>query len=661
LQPELQYGHCSRSGKMQVLRSILRLWKTQGHRVLLFTQSKQMLCILEKYLICEEFMYLKMDGGTGVSSRQPLIEKFNGNPDYFVFLLTTRVGGLGVNLTGADRVVIFDPDWNPSTDMQARERAWRIGQTRHVTIYRLLTAGTIEEKIYHRQIFKQFLCNRVLKDPKQQRFFKSNNLYELFTLNEGEKEKTETAAIFAGTGSEIKVNVNEEEEDRECESDAENGTLYEEENKKESVKNIKSKKKSKIMKEEIERNKKKSKQLLEEAEKVKEKMLKMTDNIVSETVAVDSPKDRMRELAKRLSMKIGKEKHEVSGNNSKGTTDKNVKKDKKDNEIHHHKKHKKYKIKEKEKEGKHKKGKKFEGERIEFLVKKRHFKKTAEEEEAEKRASESQDQYVLETLFKKSGVHTALSHDKIVNQSDPDYLLLEGEAERVAKEALKAVRASRRRANRFTRPRDEGREREQSQAKIEKKPKFGNKKSSIFNDNDLFKPEDVVKKFVKKPVKMFNGGIESEEENDNGDLLEKSTSEFSLKKKTKFGSGNAISSSDLLSRMRERNRGVIIASDEEDNNDADEPEYPSLAPVENEEPLDPEVQINIELLTDIRNFIAFQAEVDGKASTKEIIDKFKDRLPKEQTHNFKALLKQICSFHRESSGEGIWQLVEEFR
>ncbi len=75
---------------------------------------------------------------------------------FFCFLpslrLSSRVGGLGVNLTGADRVVIFDPDWNPSTDTQARERAWRIGQQRPVTVYRLLTSGTIEEKIYHRQV-----------------------------------------------------------------------------------------------------------------------------------------------------------------------------------------------------------------------------------------------------------------------------------------------------------------------------------------------------------------------------------------------------------------------------------------------------------------------------------------------------------------------------
>ena len=68
----------------------------------------------------------------------------------FMFLLTTRVGGLGVNLVGADRIIIYDPDWNPSTDTQARERAWRIGQKKPVTIYRLITTGTIEEKIYHR-------------------------------------------------------------------------------------------------------------------------------------------------------------------------------------------------------------------------------------------------------------------------------------------------------------------------------------------------------------------------------------------------------------------------------------------------------------------------------------------------------------------------------
>merc|ERR1719414_2080007 len=147
---------------------------------------------------------MKMDGQTSIGSRQNLIKKFNENPDIFVFLLTTKVGGLGVNLTGADRVVIFDPDWNPSTDTQARERAWRIGQSKEVTIYRLLLSGTIEEKIYHRQIFKQLLINRVLKDPTQRRLFKANDLHDLFTLSEGTTDKTETSALFAGTGSEVK-------------------------------------------------------------------------------------------------------------------------------------------------------------------------------------------------------------------------------------------------------------------------------------------------------------------------------------------------------------------------------------------------------------------------------------------------------------------------
>lgn len=123
-----------------------------------------------------------MDGTTPVKDRMSLVDRFNCTRSVYIFLLTTKVGGLGVNLTGADRVVIYDPDWNPSTDIQSRERAWRLGQQKPVTIYRLMTSGTIEEKIYHRQIFKQFLTNKILKDPKQRRFFKSNDLHDLFSL-----------------------------------------------------------------------------------------------------------------------------------------------------------------------------------------------------------------------------------------------------------------------------------------------------------------------------------------------------------------------------------------------------------------------------------------------------------------------------------------------
>lgn len=112
----------ARSGKMLVLRQLLRLLHDAGHRTLVFAQTRQMLNILEAFVTHEGYTYARMDGNTPVKQRQHLVTAFNtpGGPD--VFLLTTRVGGLGINLIGADRVVIFDPDWNPSTDLQARVR-----------------------------------------------------------------------------------------------------------------------------------------------------------------------------------------------------------------------------------------------------------------------------------------------------------------------------------------------------------------------------------------------------------------------------------------------------------------------------------------------------------------------------------------------------------
>lgn len=138
-----------------------------------------------------------MDGSVNVGQRQNMIKTFNENPEYLVFLATTRVGGLRVNLTGADRVIIYDPDWNPATDDQAKERAWRIGQQRNVTVYRLLSAGTIEEKIYQRQIFKHFLSNKTLIDPNQKNVLTTSTLQGLFTLEELNCDgDTETASLF---------------------------------------------------------------------------------------------------------------------------------------------------------------------------------------------------------------------------------------------------------------------------------------------------------------------------------------------------------------------------------------------------------------------------------------------------------------------------------
>ena len=179
------YGEPHRSGKHLVTLKVLGLWREQGHRCLVFSQTQQMLDILEASVASAGYAYRRMDGSTPVNRRMRLIDEFNEDPRVFAFLLTTKTGGLGVNLTGADRVLLYDPDWNPSTDAQARERAWRIGQRKEVTVYRLVTAGTIEEKVYHRQIYKEFLTSKVLKDPKQRRFFKAKDLADLFSWDEG--------------------------------------------------------------------------------------------------------------------------------------------------------------------------------------------------------------------------------------------------------------------------------------------------------------------------------------------------------------------------------------------------------------------------------------------------------------------------------------------
>ncbi|KAF6845491.1 DNA repair protein rhp26 [Colletotrichum musicola] len=198
--PEYNWGEPSKSGKMQMVSELLPLWKRFGHKTLLFSQTKLMLNILEKFIRgMDGVSYVRMDGDTPIEQRQVLIDRFNNDPGIDVFLLTTRTGGLGINLTGATRIIIYDPDWNPSTDMQARERAWRLGQTKPVSIYRLMTSGSIEEKIYHRQIFKQFMTNKVLKDPKQRANFDLSDLYDLFSFGDaGQMASAERSKLFEG-------------------------------------------------------------------------------------------------------------------------------------------------------------------------------------------------------------------------------------------------------------------------------------------------------------------------------------------------------------------------------------------------------------------------------------------------------------------------------
>ncbi|CAG9128760.1 unnamed protein product [Plutella xylostella] len=216
---EEKFGYWKRSGKMTVVHSLLKIWQKQGHRALIFSQSRAMLCILEQFLQQQDYKYLRMDGTVSVGLRQNIIKTFNENSEYLVFLATTRVGGLGVNLTGADRVIIFDPDWNPATDSQAKERAWRIGQLRNVTVYRLISAGTIEEKIYQRQVFKHLLSNKVLVDPNQKNVLTTSTLQGLFTLEDLNCDgDTETSSLFKHTKVILDKKTKDKKEQKDSES-----------------------------------------------------------------------------------------------------------------------------------------------------------------------------------------------------------------------------------------------------------------------------------------------------------------------------------------------------------------------------------------------------------------------------------------------------------
>ncbi|CAG5116147.1 unnamed protein product, partial [Candidula unifasciata] len=131
----------------------------------------KLLDIIEQYVIGQGHVYRRIDGKTSSHHRHDIVKQFNSDSSIFLCLISTKAGGLGLNLTGANRVVIFDPNWNPSHDLQAQDRAYRIGQTRDVKVYRLVSAGTIEENVYLRQIYKQQLDQVVIGTTNARRYF----------------------------------------------------------------------------------------------------------------------------------------------------------------------------------------------------------------------------------------------------------------------------------------------------------------------------------------------------------------------------------------------------------------------------------------------------------------------------------------------------------
>ncbi|RCK55370.1 Helicase SWR1 [Candida viswanathii] len=151
-------------GKLQRLATLLQDLTSQGHRALIFTQMTKVLDILEQFLNIHGYRYMRLDGATKIEDRQLLTEKFNRDPKIPVFILSTRSGGLGINLTGADTVIFYDSDWNPAMDKQCQDRCHRIGQVRDVHIYRFVSEYTIESNIIKKANQKRQLDNVVIQE-----------------------------------------------------------------------------------------------------------------------------------------------------------------------------------------------------------------------------------------------------------------------------------------------------------------------------------------------------------------------------------------------------------------------------------------------------------------------------------------------------------------
>ncbi|KAF6170510.1 hypothetical protein GIB67_031918 [Kingdonia uniflora] len=177
LQKMLDNVSCKISFIMALLEDLI----PKGHNVLIFSQTRKMLDFVQEAIISKDYKYLRIDGNTKAQDREKIVKDFQegGAP---IFLLTSQVGGLGLTLTKADRVIVVDPAWNPSTDNQSVDRAYRIGQKKDVFVYRLMTCGTIEEKIYKMQVYKGGLFKTATEHKEQTRYFSQQDLKDIFAL-----------------------------------------------------------------------------------------------------------------------------------------------------------------------------------------------------------------------------------------------------------------------------------------------------------------------------------------------------------------------------------------------------------------------------------------------------------------------------------------------
>lgn len=188
------------SGKFELLDRILPKFKATGHRVLIFFQMTSVMNIFEDYLRLRDMKYMRLDGSTKAEDRQDMLKSFNHpESEFFCFLLSTRAGGLGLNLQSADTVIIFDTDWNPHQDLQAQDRAHRIGQKNEVRILRLITNDSVEEVILERAHQKLDIDGKVIQagkfDNKSTAEEQEEFLKRLLDAEQGDKENEENDSL----------------------------------------------------------------------------------------------------------------------------------------------------------------------------------------------------------------------------------------------------------------------------------------------------------------------------------------------------------------------------------------------------------------------------------------------------------------------------------
>jgi DNA repair and recombination protein RAD54B len=190
--PNILNSHAS-STKLRLLDSLVhRLYTTTDEKIVIVSNYTMTLDMIEKLLTALSYSYLRLDGSVPASKRQALVEKFNRTPKTasFAFLLSAKSGGVGLNLIGASRIVLFDVDWNPATDLQAMARIHRDGQKLPCKVYRFLVKGGLDEKIYQRQIMKMGLANAVVDNKASASSFSQDELRDLFRLDERDSCQT---------------------------------------------------------------------------------------------------------------------------------------------------------------------------------------------------------------------------------------------------------------------------------------------------------------------------------------------------------------------------------------------------------------------------------------------------------------------------------------